>query len=106
RPYDRDRQGVNLGEAAVACHVSCKKTENSIRLAGDANINDANHISCPSRTGEGLFLSIDNALKEAKLRAEEIDFIVGHGTATLYNDEMEAIAFNRACLAQVPLSGF
>lgn len=106
RPYDRDRQGVNLGEAAAACYVSCEKLETSIRIAGDANINDANHISGPSRTGEGLFLSINNALKEAEVRPEQIDYIVGHGTATLYNDDMEAIAFNRAGLAQVPLSGF
>lgn len=106
RPYDKDRSGVSLGEAAVACHVSTERQTESVRIAGDANINDANHISGPSRTGEGLFLSIQKALDEAQLRAENIDYIVGHGTATIYNDEMEAIAFNRADLSTVPLASY
>lgn len=106
RPYDQDRSGVSLGEAAVACRVSTERQPDSIRIAGDANINDANHISGPSRTGEGLFLSIQKALDEAQLRAEDIDYIVGHGTATIYNDEMEAIAFNRADLSTVPLASY
>ncbi len=106
RPYDQERAGVSLGEAAVACYISTEKRADSIRIAGDANINDANHISGPSRTGEGLFLSIQKALEEAKLTAENMDYIVGHGTATIYNDEMEAIAFNRAGLSTVPLASY
>ncbi len=102
RPYDQDRQGVNLGEAAVACYVSSVKETDSICIAGDANINDANHISGPSRTGEGLYLSIQKALQEANLKAEDIDYVLAHGTATRYNDDMEAIAFHRAGLANCP----
>ena len=43
-------------------------------------------------------------MKEAKISADQIDFISAHGTATLYNDEMEAIAFNRINLQNVPLN--
>ena len=74
------------------------------RITGDASANDANHISGPSRTGEGLYISIQNALKEAKLNNDQIDYITAHGTATPYNDEMEAIAFNRAGLQDVPVN--
>jgi len=106
RPYDKNRKGLNLGEAAVACRVSTEKKNDSIRIAGDANINDANHISGPSRMGEGLYLSIQNAMKEALIQVKNIDYIVGHGTATIYNDEMESIAFHRIGLSDTPLAGY
>ncbi|WP_317131784.1 beta-ketoacyl synthase N-terminal-like domain-containing protein [Chryseobacterium sp. SN22] len=107
KPYDRNRDGINLGEATAAVFITSKPEENekfSFRISGDSAINDANHISGPSRTGDGLFASIRNAMTEAQVTAEEIDFISAHGTATLYNDEMEAIAFNRMDLQQVPLN--
>ena len=102
KPYDADRTGVNLGEAAVAVFVSNENRTESIQILGDANINDANHISGPSRTGEGLFLSIEKALNEAQIASNQIDYISAHGTATLFNDEMEAVAFNRLNLQNVP----
>lgn len=105
KPYDSKRSGINLGEAAVAAFVSDKLEENSILIAGDANINDANHISGPSRTGEGLYLSITGALKEAGIDSNQINYIVAHGTATNYNDEMEAIALYRAGLQNTPITG-
>lgn len=104
KPYDKNRNGINLGEAAAAVYVSDTFSANAITIAGEANINDANHISGPSRTGEGLVLSIEKALKEAKKTTTDIDYISAHGTATLYNDEMEAIAFNRMQLQNVPLN--
>jgi 3-oxoacyl-[acyl-carrier-protein] synthase-1 len=55
--------------------------------------NDANHISGPSRTGEELGNAITQALVQARLSTSDIDFISAHGTATRYNDEMEAKAF-------------
>lgn len=104
KPYDADRTGVNLGEAAVAVFVSNEDRTESVQILGDANINDANHISGPSRTGEGLFLSIEKALNEAQIASNQIDYISAHGTATLFNDEMEAIAFNRMQLQNVPVN--
>ncbi|MDO3426181.1 beta-ketoacyl synthase N-terminal-like domain-containing protein [Chryseobacterium sp. APV1] len=106
KPYDKNRDGINIGEAAAAVYITSKRDENenfSFKILGDSAINDANHISGPSRTGDGLFASINNAMTEAQLSAEKIDFISAHGTATIYNDEMEAIAFNRMNLQNIPL---
>ncbi|RRJ90599.1 beta-ketoacyl synthase [Paenimyroides tangerinum] len=102
KPYDASRKGVNLGEAAAVVFVDTKPENALVEIIGDANINDANHISGPSRTGEGLFLSIQSALKEANITTDKIDAISLHGTATLYNDEMEAIALNRLQMQQIP----
>lgn len=107
KPYDESRDGITLGEAAAAVFITSELSQNekfSFEILGDSSINDANHISGPSRTGEGLFQSISNAVKEAKILPEEIDFISAHGTATVYNDEMEAIALNRIGLQHVPLN--
>jgi len=107
KPYDKNRNGINIGEAAAAVYMTSEPTQNesfSFKVSGDSAINDANHISGPSRTGDGLFASIKNALKEANVLAQQIDFISAHGTATIYNDEMEAIAFNRIDLQNVPLN--
>ncbi len=107
KPYDKTRDGINLGEAAAAAYITSEPTQNekfSFKILGDSAVNDANHISGPSRTGDGLFASIKNAMTEAQVSAEQIDFISAHGTATIYNDEMEAIAFNRAELQNIPLN--
>jgi len=107
KPYDKNRNGINLGEATAAIFITSELNQTEkfrFKVLGDSAINDANHISGPSRTGDGLFASIQNAMKEAKVSSEQIDFISAHGTATLYNDEMEAIAFNRMDLQNVPLN--
>ena len=107
KPYDKERTGVTLGEATAAVYITSdesKVKKGSFKIVGDGAINDANHISGPSRTGEGLFRSINSALKEANLEANKIDYISAHGTATMYNDEMEAIAFNRLELQNVPVN--
>ncbi|MEW5674701.1 beta-ketoacyl synthase N-terminal-like domain-containing protein [Flavobacterium enshiense] len=107
KPYDANRSGVTLGEATAAVYLTKDENEvtaGSFKILGDGAVNDANHISGPSRTGEGLYRSIQSALREAAISAEKIDYISAHGTATLYNDEMEAIAFNRLNLEQVPVN--
>lgn len=105
-PYDEHRTGISLGEASAALLVSKDATVFDplpcFQVLGGSNINDANHISGPSRTGEGLYQSILGALKEAKISKDVIDCISSHGTATLYNDEMEGKAFNRAHLQEKP----
>lgn len=112
KPYDKTRDGINLGEAAAAVYITGYRSDEgktlqnekfSFKILGDSAINDANHISGPSRTGDGLYASIKNAMTEAQVTAEQINFISAHGTATIYNDEMEAIAFNRAELQNIPL---
>lgn len=107
KPYDKNRDGITLGEAAAAIFVTKDKeiinSDSCFEVLGDSSINDANHISGPSRTGEGLFQSIDLAKQEADIKSEVIDVVSSHGTATNYNDEMEAQAFNRAALETTPV---
>lgn len=103
RPFDKARNGINLGEAAATIILS-NKTENPLAImAGGAMSNDANHISGPSRTGEELASAIKGALKEAGIGAASIGAISAHGTATAYNDEMESRAFAHSGLLQAPL---
>ncbi len=97
KPFDKDREGLNLGEAAAAVVLSNREGE--WELVDGAIRNDANHISGPSRTGEGSY----NALKALPL-PEDLAFVNVHGTATLYNDEMEAVALGRAGLENLPVS--
>ncbi len=106
RPYCKHRSGINIGEVAASVLVTSKADNlppEAVLILGDASCNDANHISGPSRTGEGLVRSVSSALKEANIEVTEIDYISAHGTATSFNDEMEAIAFNRLGLSEVPL---
>ncbi|MBS1933243.1 MAG: beta-ketoacyl synthase [Bacteroidetes bacterium] len=105
KPFDAERDGVTLGEGAATVVLSSnKKYADKIRLAGGSVSNDANHISGPSRTGEELALAINNALKNAGIAASEIDFISAHGTATVYNDEMEAKAISLMNMEHVPVN--
>lgn len=107
RPFCNTRAGINIGELGASILVTKEDTRlapESVLILGDASSNDANHISGPSRTGEGLFKSLRLALGESGLTADDIDYISAHGTATQFNDEMEAIAFNRAGLQRVPMN--
>lgn len=107
KPYSNDRTGITIGEVTASALVTSEEKNlapEAVEILGASSCNDANHISGPSRTGEGLFKSIQNAMKEAKIEAQKIDYISAHGTATTFNDEMEAIAFNRAELQEVPLN--
>ena len=106
KPYDATRDGITLGEAAAVVYVSKEAQGAKAQLLGSSSINDANHISGPSRTGEGLYLSVQNALDEARIDPKQIDLINAHGTGTLYNDEMESIAFMRANLLSAPLNSY
>lgn len=101
RPYDAHRDGLNLGEACGAILLSNEGGANDIILSGGAISNDANHISGPSRTGDGLALAIHQAMEEAGVTTEDISFINAHGTATVYNDEMESKAIHLAGLSSV-----
>ncbi len=104
QPFDANRKGLNLGEAAA--FVVLEKEEDAINkpvyatIAGYGNSNDAFHPSSTSDSGDGPFLSMQRALRSAGLQPGDIDFINAHGTATENNDITESIAMNR--LFQVP----
>ena len=107
-PFSKDRSGISIGEAAAAILVSCRNPKNSpvVSLIGEATANDANHISGPSRTGDGLVKCMEKALQDAGITGKEVSYISAHGTGTMYNDEMEAVALNRLNLTSIPLNSF
>lgn len=107
RPFDRDRNGLNLGEAAATIIYARKEREavgagEWVAFRGVVR-NDANHISGPSRTGEGCYRALTRVLGDEDM--EELAFINVHGTATAYNDEMESVALSRAGLSAIPVNG-
>jgi len=105
KPFDVKRTGLNLGDAAATIIYTRKDTvdDNDWVAVRGAIRNDANHISGPSRTGEGSYRALKVALGVTE--TDKIAFVNAHGTATLYNDEMESIAIERAGLSQVPVNG-
>jgi 3-oxoacyl-[acyl-carrier-protein] synthase-1 len=105
KPFDAARDGINLGEGAGAIVLSGnQRYRGNLRLRGGSVSNDANHISGPSRTGEELAQVISRSMADARCGADEIDFISAHGTATPYNDEMEARAIHLARVAAAPVN--
>ncbi len=102
KPFDIARKGLNLGEAAAAMVLSQDGGKaGGFQILEGAIRNDANHISGPSRTGEGSFNALRYVLPAVD--PQELAFISVHGTSTLYNDEMESIALDRAGLLDVPV---
>lgn len=106
RPFDRDRKGINLGECAagiVLSSVPGPDAGSRVVIAGGGLSNDANHLSGPSRTGQELADAIGAALQEASLPPGEVAAVSAHGTATVYNDEMEAKAMHLAGVQAAPV---
>lgn len=106
KPYDKSRAGITLGESCATVFISNDPTiaQPSAEILGGAQTNDANHISGPSRTGEGLKLAVEKTCNQTNTKTSDIDYINAHGTATLFNDEMESIAFQRLSLSDKPLN--
>lgn len=102
KPFDASRRGLNLGEAVATMVLGTKETDGCWKLVRGAIRNDANHISGPSRVGEGSYRALKYVLGDCP--ADEIAFVNAHGTATMYNDEMESIAVERAGLLDVPVN--
>lgn len=98
RPFDAGRDGLTLGEAA--CAVTLRANGDGPRVLAYGCSNDANHISGPSRDGAGLALAIRRAMHGIDRRS--IHAICAHGTATRYNDAMEARAYHTIFGDNVP----
>jgi len=112
RPFDKNRKGLNLGEAAGTVILTSDETivndPHAILVGHGCSANDATHISAPSRTADGLYRVISGLIdsENSTFRKEDIDFISAHGTATVYNDEMEATALTRTGLGTIPVNSF
>src|SRR5690554_5221436 len=107
-PFDENRKGLNLGEAAAFLVLDSDKVvkaENKKVLAyvkGYGNANDAFHQTASSDDGDGATLAMEKALKVAGLESSEIDYINAHGTATGNNDLSEGRALQRIFGENIP----
>ncbi|HEX8203616.1 MAG TPA: beta-ketoacyl-ACP synthase II [Isosphaeraceae bacterium] len=113
RPFDRDRDGFILGEGAGMVvleeleHARRRGAEIYGEVIGYGSTADAFRITDSHDEGRGAIASIREALADARLNAEDIDYINAHGTSTAVNDSIETLAIKRAlgpAAYQVPIS--
>ena len=102
RPFDMERMGLNLGEAAATMILS--NGSGDWTLGPGAIRNDATHISNPAKNGEGSYLALKTIIDDND--KESLAFINAHGTATIFNDQMESVAIERAGLADIPVNAY
>jgi 3-oxoacyl-[acyl-carrier-protein] synthase II len=102
QPFDRGRRGLVLGEGAGVCVLErladARARGAPVRalVGGAGTASDAHHLTGPHPDGEGLRLAIERALAEARVPAAAVGYVNAHGTATPFNDRMEARALARA----------
>lgn len=102
RPWDKDRDGFVLGEAAGVLvleeyeHAKKRGAKIYAEIAGFGMSADAYHMTSPDPSGKGFVLAINNALNDAKINPEEVGYINAHGTSTPVGDKIEADAVKQA----------
>ena len=101
RPFDRDRRGMSLGEAAAflvvedAEHCRARGGRVHARLAGYGMSTDAHHVIAPHPDSEGMIHAMHLALKDARLPPTAVGYVNAHGTGTQQNDRVEALALRQ-----------
>jgi 3-oxoacyl-[acyl-carrier-protein] synthase II len=101
RPFDRDRKGMSIGEAAAflvledAERCRARGARHHGELLGAAVTTDAHHVTAPHPEGEGMVRAMTQALRAAQVAPHEIGYVNAHGTGTLQNDRTEALALAR-----------
>ena len=106
RPYDIERLGMNLGEAAATMILAGEHTGTGkgwALLQGTIR-NDAHHISNPSNKGEGAYHAMMPLLQQ--INQDTLALVNAHGTATMFMDQMEAVALHRAGLSETPVNSY
>ena len=102
RPFDKDRNGFVIGEGAgilILEELEMAKNRGATiyaEMAGYGMSGDAFHITQPSEDGDGAYRVMLNAVMDAGIRPDEVDYINAHGTSTPYNDKFETMAIKRA----------
>ncbi len=106
RPFDAERCGMNLGEGAAfvllesECHAQARGQHIRAYLDGSGRSGDGRHMTGPDREGKGAARAMQAALADAGLDAADVDFVSAHGTATRFNDLMEAQALHAVFAAR------
>ncbi len=94
-PFDKNRNGMNVAEAVSVLLVQNQKISNSIQIKGVGASSDAYHMTNPDPSATGAISSMQNAIDDAKLNIDDIDYINAHGTATIANDNVESLAVEK-----------
>lgn len=112
-PFDKDRSGFVMGEGAAIVvlesleHAQARGAKIYAEVSGYGATSDAYHVTSPAEDGMGAATAMMNAMKEAGVKAEEVDYINAHGTSTHHNDLFETRAIKAAfgeAAYQVPIS--
>ena len=112
-PFDKERSGFVMGEGAAIVvlesleHAQARGAKIYAEVSGYGATSDAYHVTSPAEDGMGAATAMMNAMKEAGVKAEEVDYINAHGTSTHHNDLFETRAIKAAfgeAAYQVPIS--
>ena len=101
RPFDADRDGFVIGEGAGVLvleeleRARARGAKIYAELVGYGMSSDAFHITQPSEDGDGAVRVMTNALKDARIQPQDVDYINAHGTSTHYNDKLETMAIKK-----------
>ncbi|MCQ2208315.1 MAG: beta-ketoacyl-[acyl-carrier-protein] synthase family protein [Paludibacteraceae bacterium] len=108
RPFDKNRDGVSLGEAGAYLVLESEEAAKGKHVYGEikgfANVNEAYHATSTSPDGKGAKQAINDALAVANLTVSDISYINAHGTGTKINDLSESIAISELFGSQTPIS--
>jgi 3-oxoacyl-[acyl-carrier-protein] synthase II len=106
RPFDRDRNGLTIGEGAAALVLESEEVADPERIicevTGYANVNEAYHATASTVDGFGAIMAMNKALESASLKASDISYINAHGTGTEINDLSEGRAIEKICCGNIP----